>query len=519
VVKIVRGPEKIEQPVETNIEPTGSREVVLVSDEPSSQKRLDRALLGGIAWTAAMKWIGQVLTWGITLIVARLLQPSDYGLIGMAVIYVGLVQLLSEFGLGTAIITMRDLTDDQVSQLNTLSLLLGVLCFAASVAVAIPIARFFRAPKLAMVIVVMSIAFLVSAFSTIPYSLLQKEMRFKLLAVMDASQSISQAICTLALAFLGFGYWALVIGNLSLSFATAGLTLARRRQRFAWPRAAALRGPLLFSWHIIVGRLSWYVYDNSDFLVAGRVLGQAPLGAYSLAWTLAHAPLEKLTGLVNRVTPSVFSAVQNDHAALRRYLRTITGAMALIVFPATVGMALVANEFVRMALGAKWVGVVLPLELLAFHALLKSNVILTYPVLTAIRSTRFTMWQSLANLVILPVSFYIGSRWGTGGIAGVWVLVFPLLQISVYWHLFRGIEMTTKEYFGALWPAASGCVLMAVAVGALKHFLNPTWPDYARFAVEVLAGISVYALALIAMHRERLVALARLVRNFRAQPA
>ena len=342
---------------------------MLARDETSSQKRLDKALVGGIAWTRDDEMDQPGFNLGDDTIVARLLQPSDYGLIGMAAISLGLVQLFSEFGLGTAIITMRDLTDDQVSQLNTLSLLLGVVCFAVSVAVAIPVGALFqsaRAPDGDR-----------RDEHRIPSVRVQHDSilssseghAVQVLAVMDASQSIIQAICTLVLAFLGFGYWALVIGNLSLSLATTSLTLIWRRQRFAWPRVATLREPLLFSWHIIVGRLSWYVYDNSDFMVAGRVLGQAPLGAYTLAWTLAHAPLEKLTVLVNRVTPSVFSAVQNDHAALRRYLRTITGGLALIIFPATLGMALVANEFVRMVLGAKWVGVVLPLELLALARL------------------------------------------------------------------------------------------------------------------------------------------------------
>lgn len=516
---MVPEPNKTEQPAGDDTELTDSPEVILARDETSSQRRLDKALVGGIAWTGTMKSISQVLTWGMTLVVARLLQPSDYGLIGMAAISLGVVQLFGEFGLGTAIITMRELTDDQVSQLNTLSLLLGVVCFSASAAVAIPVARFFRAPRLPMVIVAMSIAFLFSAFRTIPYSLLQKDMRFKLLAVMDASQSIIQAICTLVLAFLGFGYWALVIGNLFLSFATTSLALIWRRQRFAWPRAATVRGPLLFSWHIIVGRLSWYVYDNSDFAVAGRVLGQASLGAYTLAWTLAHAPLEKLTVLVNQVTPSVYSAVQNDHAALRRYLRTITGGLALIIFPATLGIAMVANEFVHVVLGAKWVGVVLPLELLALAALLRSNLILTAPVLHAIRATRFTMWQNLASLAILPFSFYIGSRWGTGGIAAVWVFVWPFLQIPVYWRLFRGIQMTAKEYLDDLWPAISGCILMAIAVEIFKRSRDPGWPLYLDLALEILTGAIVYLLALVLMHRERLSVFVGLIKSSRGRTA
>lgn len=507
-------------PVTAGAEQTGDAPQVLPHIQGiTEQRNLDKALVGGVAWTAIAKWISQLATWAITLIVARILSPSDYGLVGMATIYLGLVQLFSEFGVGTAIITMRELSDDQVSQLNTLSLLLGFVGFAISAAVAIPIGRFFRAPKLPIVIIVMSIAFVVSAIRTVPYSLLQKNMRFKLLAIIDGLQSIIQGAITLVLAYLGYGFWALVLGNLSLSFVTTGLTLIWQRQRFAWPRFSAIRGALFYSWHIIVARLSWYCYDNSDFVVAGRVLGEGPLGAYTLAWTLAHAPLEKLTTLVNRVTPSIFSAVQSDLSALRRYLRTITGGLALVIFPATLGMALVANDFVRLALGPKWLGVVLPLELLALHALIRSNVILLAPVLNAIRATRFAMWQNLSSLTILPVSFYIGSRWGTGGIAGVWVFVYPLLQLPLYWRLFRGIQMTTWEYFGALWPALSGCIPMAISVEVLKHFLSATWPIYVQFAAEVLMGAFVYTLALLAMHRERLYAFFRLTKSFRSQSA
>jgi O-antigen/teichoic acid export membrane protein len=340
-------------------------------------------------------------------------------------------------------------------------------------------------------------------------------MRFKLLAYIDGLQSVVQAITTLFFAFLGFGYWALVLGNLSVSVVSTGLTLIWRRQHFAWPRLSTIREPLVFSWHLVVGTLGWYVYDNSDFLVAGRVLGPPPLGAYTLAWTLAHAPVDKLTVVVNRVTPSIFSAAQHDFSALRRYLGTITEGLALIVFPATLGMALVANEFVRVALGLKWVGVVLPLELLAVHAVIRSNVILLVPFLNAIRETRFVMWNSLAALIILPASFYFCSRWGTGGIAGVWVFVYPLVQIPFYWRLFRRINMSIAEYLQSLWPAISGCTLMAIAVELFKRSRNPAWPLYFDLTLEILIGGIVYAIALVLMHRKRLRAFLGLIKNLR----
>jgi len=494
-----------------------SHEVLPRAQEMTDQKNLDRVLVRGVAWTAAVKWLTQIVTWAITLIVARLLAPSDYGLIGMAAICLNFVTLFSEFGLGTAIITLQDMSDEQVAQLNSVSLLLGVLGFGIAAGAAYPLAIFFKAPKVTLVIVVMSVGFVVSAVRTVPYSLLQKDMRFKLLAFIEGFQSIIQGVSTLVLAFLGFGYWALVLGNLSVSLSSTALTLVWRRQRFALPRLSVIRQALLYSWHIIVGRLSWYFYNDSDFIVAGRVLGQAPLGAYTLAWTLAHAPLEKLSNLVNRVTPSVFASIQSDLPALRRYLRNITGGLALLIFPATLGMALVAPEFVQLALGPKWIGVVLPLELLALHALIRSNVILLTPILNVIGETRFAMWNNVATLIILPISFYIASRWGTGGIAGVWVIVYPFLALPLFWRLFQRIRMSAKEYFVAIWPAVSGCILMAVAVEASKRMLSSAWPLYLRFTLEILVGALVYAATLASMHRDRLRASFRLVNSFRSQ--
>ena len=511
IVKI--GPESNNTNVD--IAPPTSLDVAGSPRQTSDQKKLDNALVSGVAWTAGVKWISQILTWGLTLLVARLLQPSDYGLLGMATIYLYFVQQFSEFAMGTAIVTRQDLTDDQLSQLNSVSLLTGLAGFAISAALAVPLSRFYHTPQLRLVIIVMSTAFLISAFSIVPNALLRKEMRFKLLAIIEGLQGFAQAVSTLVLAFLGFRYWALVLGNLSFTVAATILTLTWRRQRFAWPRWSRIRSVLVYSWHIIVARLSFTLYDTADFIVAGRVLGQGPLGNYNMAWTFAHAPLEKLSNMVNRVTPSIFAAAQTDYVALRRYFRNITGTLSLAVFPALLGIALVANDFVHAALGQKWIGVVLPLELLTLHALLRSNVILLTPVLNVIGEERFIMWNTFLMLAVLVPSFYIGSHWGTGGIAGVWVFVYPLLALPLFWRLFRKINMPVGEYIGALWPSISGCILMAAAVELFKHFRNPRWPVYLDLALEVLIGAGVYALALILMHRKRLNAFVGLIKTLR----
>jgi len=329
-------------------------------------------------------------------------------------------------------------------------------------------------------------------------------------------QGLVQALVTLILAFLGFRYWALVLGILSVSITPASLILIWRRHSFALPKFSSIRKAIHFSRHVLIAQLCWASYDNSDFIIAGRVLGEAPLGAYTLAWTLAHTPLDKLTSLVNRVTPAFFATIQTDTEALRRYLRNITGSMALLVFPVTVGMGLVAPEFVPFVLGSKWSGVVAPLELLALHALIRSNIILLTPLLCVIGEERLLMWNSVVALLVLPISFYLGSHWGTVGIAAVWVVVFPLTQLRLFSRIFQRIRLTPSEYLGALWPALSGCTVMAIAIDALKWVSSEIWPLYARLASEILVGIVAYGVTLVLLHRNYLRGILQFVRASRS---
>jgi O-antigen/teichoic acid export membrane protein len=369
-----------------------------------------------------------------------------------------------------------------------------------------------------LVVIVLSGGFVVSGLRTVPYSLLQKELRFKLLAMIEGLQGIVQAVVTLTFALLGFGYWALVLGIFSFSVTPTVLTLLWRRQSFALPKFSSVRKALVYSRHILIGRLCLASYNDSDFIIAGRVLGAAPLGAYTLAWTLALAPLDKLTTLVNRVTPSIFAKIQTDSEALRRYLRNITGGMALIVFPVTIGMALVAHEFVLLVLGSKWSEAIVPLELLALHALIRSNVILLIPLLNVIGGERLVMWNSVFSMIALPISFYIGSHWGTVGIAAGWLVIYPFVQLPLFSRIFRRINLSRSEYLGALWPALSGCVVMAISLQTWKSVSSEHWPLYARLVSEVLVGIVSYGLVLILLHRDYLQAILQFVRASRLRP-
>jgi O-antigen/teichoic acid export membrane protein len=447
--------------------------------------------------------------------VVRLLTPEDYGLVGMATVYLGLVALINEFGLGAAIITQRDLDESQIRQINSVCVLLGLAGLVISCAAAVPLSVFFRAPELRWVIPVMSLTFLISGFQTAPSALLQRELQFKFLALTEGIQSVLQAAGTVVLALVGFQYWALVIGGLLGSTSATLIIASRRWLWFSWPRGGSIRSALTFSWQILVTRMAWWITVRADYLIAGRMLGQAALGVYSVASTLALLPAEKITSLVARVSFPLFSAVQHDRSALRRYLLSLTEGLALLAFPLAFGLALVTEEFVLVVLSPKWADTVVPLRILAILTTLRAIYPVVPQVLTVTGGARFIMYVGVVTAVVAPIAFYVGSWWGAVGIAVTWCILQPLNAAPVGWLLRRRMDVTAHQYLHSLSPALTGSLVMALFVWLLKMTLPTHWPLALRFAVEVLGGGVAYALTLLALHRDRLRALVDTIRSAR----
>jgi PST family polysaccharide transporter len=463
---------------------------------------LDHSLARGVAWTAAAKWSTQFLSWASLIIVARLLSPADFGVMGMAMLYMGFVTLFSEFGVGTAILVLRDLSEEQVGQLNSISVLIGVLCFGLSCFAAWPLAHFFKS----------------LGIRSIPSAMLQREMRFKLLSFLETSQVLCQSLVAVVLAFFGFRYWSLVLGNIAGSVMLTAATAVYKRHKFAQPKFDSIKPALRFTQHILIARLCWFSYSNADFLVAGRVLGPSSLGEYSFGWNLATSPIEKISGVLARVTPAVFSAVQTDHAALRRYLRILTEALGILTFPATFGLALVAREFVPVVLGKKWDGAIVPLQLLAFYASFRVIVTLLPQILNALRDTRFSMRNSIATALVMPTAFYIGSHWGTTGIAAAWIIAYPIVIVPLFYRTLTRINLSFGEYVRGVLPPLNASLVMAIAVLAVKWGSPSSWPLSLRLVLEILAGAVGYFSIMFGVYRKRMKTLWQVARSLRKKP-
>jgi PST family polysaccharide transporter len=463
-------------------------------------------------WAGTGMGATQLFTWVVTFTVARILNPADYGLIGMANIYVGLVIEASEFGVGMTVINLRELTEEQTGQLNAVSVLMGAAAVLLSCLVAYPLGKFFHSDRLPALLIAMSMIFVITAFKTVPNALLQREMRFKEIAKIEIASYLTYGVVTLVAAFLGFGYWCLALGLVAMTTVSTALTMRRRYHRFFRPHMSSLRYPIKFSGQILGSAMAWYAYSNSDFLAAGRMLGQSALGIYTLAWTMASAPVDKITNLMVRVLPSFFSAAHMEKETLRTYLLALVEAVSLFVLPLTLGLALVADQFVSLVLGTKWMPIVTPLRILLCYATVRALTNILGPLLNAKRQAHFIMLVNISAAIYFPIGFFLAARWGTTGIATAWVILYPFLATPLFRRSFREIEMRPRDFLRALWPALSASILMTAAVLSFRHFAPPEWPLIARLALEIAVGGIVYLTTMFTVHARNVRDLYQIVR-------
>jgi teichuronic acid exporter len=480
-----------------------------------STSETDRSLADSILWNAICDWGSQIFSWASFLIVMRLLTPADFGIAALAMITLSYLGQMTGFGIQRTVVILRELTGDQLAQLNTVSLGLGLLWFTLSLVLAKPFAIFFATPQLAPILIVCCSTLIPLGLQTVSTGLLSKELRFRLLSILGAASSLVSCIITLAMAFWGFGYWALVLGNLISSVGRAIVVLMIRPCRLAVPHLRDIREPLRFCRSLVVSSFAFYSYERTDNLVVGKMLGQSMLGLYGTAWELANVPLEKIVTVLVTVIPSYLAAVQNQPAALRRYLRILTEVIALAAFPATIGLALVAPEMVPILFGHKWDGMIAPLEVLSFYAGFRSIVALLSKILIAVGDARYVMRNDVTALIVLTTAFYIGSFHGTVGVAWAWVIAYPLIALPLYRKTFKTIDMKMSEYVRALRPALEATAAMVLSVELVKHLLVPAFPMAVRLGCEVLMGMLSYCATLAVLHRQRMSVLLQVGRSLR----
>lgn len=482
-------------------------------------RKLDRHFAGGLAWTAGAKWATQLASWASLLALARLLSKADFGIGEMAGMYLVLTNMVAEFGVGTAVLHMPELSRRALGQLHAFSCVLCSAIFGISILVAPFIAQFFHTPQLTTVIIVGNFAFLLTGFQAVPLGLLQRDMDYRKLSIAEAAQAIAQAVVGVLFAWLGWGYWALILGGHAGKIVNTVLVSNWKRVPFAMPWWNDIRIAVGLGRQIAIGRLAWSAYSYSDGVIVGRVLGDSVLGTYRMAMNLASAPADKVSTLLMRTAGPLFANVQSDLPLVRRYFRIFAEALSLTVMPLMTGLVMLAPDAVPVVLGQQWKDAVAPLQWLAAFMMLRTMGILMDQVLISQRATKLTMRMSLLNFVVMPIAFYFSAHaYGTVGVAASWLALAPLTILPSQIIMLRRIHLPFRDFAAVLWPAIASSTVMALAVYSFRLWLaHRALPVIAGLGLEIALGGAIYVLFLLVVFRPKVLRYVNFIHELRAR--
>lgn len=441
------------------------------------------------------------LTIGVTL--ARLLEPKDYGLLMMVTVVTALFGMVSDFGLSTAIVQRQDLPLSTLSTIYWFNLSVASGGAVLLAACSPWIAAFFSQPEIVSLMCIVVLTFPVSAAGAVQSALLQKALRFGVGTRIQVLSSLVAGLLALAAAWRGWGVWALVVQSLgTATVATVALWKLsdwRPRRHFDWQELSSLWA---FSLNLMgFGFVNYFIRRADSFLVA-RYVGAGPLGFYTLAYTLMLYPISNLISVAQGVLIPALSQLQAEPQRIASAYIRACRLLAFLIFPAMIGLALVAREAVMAVYGPKWEETGKVLEILGWVGVFQPFDSLLGAVFVARGFTAwFFRWAVLACCVTV-LGFMAGLPWGIIGVAKGYLATQVLLTVFGFPAQCRKVGIPLLPLFRAILVplAASGC--MGVGVAICRNVLTERGlGSSAVFGGCVLAGMVTYASLLLLLRR------------------
>ncbi|HPJ67664.1 MAG TPA: lipopolysaccharide biosynthesis protein [Desulfobacteraceae bacterium] len=463
---------------------------------------LRQKVLSGLYWSAGLRFLGQLMTWIITIVVMRLLSPQDYGLMGMAGIFIVFLGMVNELGLGAALIQKREVSDNMIRQMFGLLILVNFCLFLLCILAAPLVASFFEEEKLVPLIRLISVQYIFASFTIIPQSILDRDMRFKEKSIVELISAIAGSLATLLCALNGFGVWSLVWGSLALIFyRTIGFNVIQPSLRLPKFSFKGMRNIISFGGYVTITRILWTLYSQADVIIVGKLLGKHLLGFYSVALTLASLPMQKVSGILNQVAFPAFSTVQTDISQVTSHFLKTLRMMSLIAFPVLWGISSIAPDLVRLMLGEKWSLAIVPLQVLSLVIPVRMMSNLMSPALLGLGHADVNFSNVIRLISILPVSLLIGSHWGIIGVSIAWTTIFPVVFLLNLSRMIKTLGIALREALAVMIKPVFSAIVMYVSVIVIKISMLSVDPII-RLPVCVFAGAVVYVGMILIVNRE-----------------
>lgn len=444
-----------------------------------------------------------LLRTGSTVVMARLLTPSDFGLVAMVSAFIGFVTMFRDFGLSIATIQKQSITEDQLTGLFWTNVLLGLIAMAICFIFAPLIALFYDEPRAQDITMAFGGIAIISSLGTQHSAVLERQMKFGALAVRDLLALLVGVVCGIVAAFLGLRFWALIIMQAANTIAGTIFLWVKSGWRPGPPRrTAGLRKLLEFGGAQTVCSVLAFASHNLDNILIGKFLGGAAVGFYSKAQALLNTPLTQILPPVMKVATPMFSRLVTDPVQFKRATIRLTkivcfggSLLAMVIFPT-------ADLIVVLILGNQWIKSIPVFKLLALFGLLEPISWLLGTILVASgRPKSMAIWWAVTVIAVLAC-IVAGLPWGIMGVAVGFTVSGIATRLWLIFFVSKKIGMSGFKLISACAPF----VIIACGVSILMTFLRTIWePQSALLGVMayVLFGTATYILVLFCIPKGR----------------
>jgi len=474
-----------------------------------------RSVRGGMmAFTSQST--GVLLTSVMTVVLARLLTPTDFGLVAMVTAFTGFGQTFADLGLSEATIQRQEITQEQVSALFWINVAIGLGLMLVTIGLAPVLAWFYRQPRLKDISLVLSLTFLIGGLRVQHNALLQRQMRFAAMAIRDVAAYAVAVPITIAMAWRGAGYWAIVAYPLAYNSTAVALAWMMVRWIPGLPRRGAKVGSLLaFGSNVAGSYVVNYLNRATDNVLVGWYWGASPLGLYSRAYNLMVRPVTQVNAPLSTIMVPALSRLQNDPARFARYYLRAVNLIMWIVTPIFGFLFVAAEPVILLVLGHQWRAAAPVFRFLSIAAL---ALVLFSPTNWLLVSRGHSGRLLKLGLILTPIfvgSYIVGLPFGIKGVALSGSLVFVGIFPWILRYAFRGTQLTLQRLGRAILCPIALSLAGVVSAELALHLIAPQGM-VSQLVVAALGFAAAYAFsALIPPIRAEAMSLRKLFSEMR----
>lgn len=461
--------------------------------------RVRRAL----AWRWGSQLVAQFITWGSTLMVVRLLDPSDYGLFALSQVFVTALNFLNGWSFASSLVQAEKVGRREIGQAFALLLMTNGSLAAIQFLLAPVAADYYGQPAVADLLRVQALIFLTIPFTALSSSLLSRRLEFRPQGIASMAGAVVGATTALTMALLGYGVWALIFAPIA-AFTIQGIIVSVAARLWVMPvfNLKGARRMIGFGGVMTACQFFWIIQSQSDIFIAGRLFSTYDLGLYSEALFLTLIVTGRFIPPLNDVAFPAYAELHKSGRSLVPYFERTVRSVLLVVAPMYIGLSLTAPEAIFVVFGEKWTPMAPYVSGLALVMPLMAVQIICYPTMTAVGKEHIYLATSIAGAIVFASAFYIGVSYGPLGLVRAWWFAAPLLLAFTLILTLPRMHFPALRFLHAIVPAVVGCAIMAGIVLTIRGLLPETLHPAITLAALAGAGAATYAVSLYVLWPE-----------------